>query len=199
MLIDPEKKRVYFGIYIGGIGKKKKYLRNIVFEDQKIARFYYDQEAHALPKSSMPDPDKYRITYVEEWEVDGSNYNSSPMKLFVLPQTISVMLSDYTGYSSMSLIMKLHETELYYSTKFGMIGDPLNEDLDMDKTADMQIFGVRLRPSCYAPNRRNNVSMRGIDLPGLWYFTVGYRFDEDCDLIFAEEINPCMICQHNKS
>lgn len=198
MIVEPKKKMVYFGIHTEGQAPKRKFWRGLVFESDILAEFYIDQEFHALPENELPP--KFRVDFVEDWEIEGRNGTQTPMKEFKLPSSLLVMLTDFYEDSSMVLKMAVNNENpphYFFSTSFSLSGSPQSHDLEIGKSEDVQIFGARLRPLCFAPKRQGGLSFRNDKLPGLWYFTIGYRREQETLPIFLDEVDPCSTCPVN--
>jgi hypothetical protein len=194
LLHQPSKDRVYVGIHIEGKKPRRKFWKNLVFDDSVLADFFFEQEIISIPEHHSPE--RFNIDNVEAWEVEGRNALKTEMMEYKLPPVLRVMLLDYFEHDSMMLKMELNDDRppnFFYSTKIAIAGSPMLCENDND----LQTFGIRLRPKCSAPSRTaRNISLEEDGLPGLWYFTVGYSSNNDTMPIFFDELNHCMLCPY---
>ena len=190
-LEEPLLDRMYFGIHTGGMGKKRKFYENIVFEDPIVAQMFFDMEIFSLPINTLPE--KYRITEVFHWEIEQQS-----LKLYNFPKTVKIMFGDSFFFNSMIVSMELKEDnfpEIFYASTWCIFASSDWREDEETQTNDTQVFGVRLRPGNTAPNRKNFISMRGEGLPGLWYITIGQKREVDVFPVFDNDnVNPCAIC-----
>lgn len=202
----------YYAIVIGKHRKHRTFWRNLLFTDPSIATFYLEQEAFAykrakeiheadaikhefenpIPVKDDDIPKRYTIEDVYEWEVED---RQSSLKLFELPETLTVVLSNYDISRGMTLPVKLHDEQIermYYSGRFAFLGKSGYNELVEDHGAknvswgDSMLLGVRMRPAIQAPLRKHFFSMCGDGLPGLWYINIGERVEKVAIPLFTE-------------
>lgn len=182
------KNQAYYVIVSKEKGSHPKIWRNIAFTDDIMAQLFFDQEAFAIPSVFMPN--RYSIERIHNRRME----ESKDIVIYDYPKELNLVMNAGFDGMGISVKMKIHRGDnadtAYYTGRFFTLGfgennevmnmnDNFDED-DCEKQDRMiesqsQMFGIRLRPGCFSPERKSYISMRADGIPGLWYISIGER------------------------